>query len=615
MVSDRSPIESSFNNTKYDRGGTVNPQIFDLIKADLPIGLFIVLPDNEGVLMNPWLTELLEIPINRPGRIPYRKFFDHLVVWSNDPEITRINLEKKISRIQENPSINISSRTNGEAYYVLTLFPASIASASFEFGGVLFDNSLNKSNLDLRLKVLGDQFQKSRKLSASAGGNLDALAANVHIWNDEIVDDFLFDTRDQLQTLNGHLDLVLNLINVLSSRSVFPESVNIKEFLEGTIDAYPQVDLHILDAAILDDPLFFLYLDPSLTRLALSYLIDQIISKSLSDQAIDLIVDQIDEMIRVRIQGGRTLPLPGLDGVKDDGMQIPFEPEVHLAESIISALGGEVRLGRNPIEQGAGIGVTILLPKVAGQIKSGSDEWKIAPSGGGVGRILLAESQVEYQLSIGEALRKLGYRVDLAVEGNTALDMVQRINPDAVVTARNLSGTDGLLLTQGIRRWSAVPVIMLSSRTGPDDLARAFEAGVDDYIKKPFLMDELIFRLKANLRRYLSNNQSIIPEIYNSGVIRIDYSTRQVWRRGVPVQLTPIEYNLLVYMTRQRKQIMTYEQLLERVWDGPEKGSRQGLFVHVSRLRDKIESDPDNPLIITNKWGVGYEFNPDAVDN
>jgi len=590
MVSDRSPIESSFNNTKKDRGGTVNPQIFDLIKADLPIGLFLVLPDKEGVLMNPWLTELLEIPIDRPGRIPYRKFFDHLVVWSNDPEITRINLEKKITRIQENPSINISSRAIREAYYVLTLFPASIASASFEFGGVLFDNSLNKENLDLRMKVLGDQFQKSRKLSASAGGNLDALTANVHIWNDEIVDDYL--------------------INVLSSRSVFPEAVNIKEFLEGTIDTYPQVDLHILDAAILDDPLFFLYLDPSLTRLALSYLIDQIISRSLSDQVIDLIVDQIDEMIRIRIQGGRTLPLPGLDGVKDNVRQVPFEPEVHLAESIISALGGEVRLGRNPIEQGAGIGVTILLPKVAGQIKSSSDESKISPSGDGVGRILLAESQVEYQLSIGEALRKLGYRVDLAVEGNTALDMVQRINPDAVVTARNLTGTDGLLLTQGIRRWSDVPVIMLSSRTGQDDLARAYEAGVDDYIKKPFLMDELIFRLKSNLRRYLTSNQSIIPEIYNSGVIRIDYSTRQVWRRGVPVQLTPIEYNLLVYMTRQRKQIMTYEQLLERVWDGPEKGSRQGLFVHVSRLRDKIESDPDNPLIITNKWGVGYEFNP-----
>jgi DNA-binding response OmpR family regulator len=188
--------------------------------------------------------------------------------------------------------------------------------------------------------------------------------------------------------------------------------------------------------------------------------------------------------------------------------------------------------------------------------------------------------------------------------------MVQRINPDAVVIDRNLPGMNGLIVVQGIRRWSPVPVIMLSSRAGPDDLVQAFQSGVDDYIKKPFLMDELILRLDACLKRAQSSYRAIIPEIYQSGDIRINYSTRQVWRKGVPVELTPLEYNLLVYMSQQGQQIMPYEQLLERVWEGPEKGTRQGLFVHVRRLREKIEADPEKPQIITNKWGVGYTFSP-----
>jgi two-component system KDP operon response regulator KdpE len=151
---------------------------------------------------------------------------------------------------------------------------------------------------------------------------------------------------------------------------------------------------------------------------------------------------------------------------------------------------------------------------------------------------------------------------------------------------------------------------MLSASSRSDDLVQAFKAGVDDYLIKPFLIEEIILRLRSIIRRSEGSVQGTIPDIYYSGDIRIDYSLGQVWRKGNPVHLTPIEYNLLVYMTRQGKQIMTYDQLLDRVWEGPEKGSRQGLFVHVRRLREKIETDPKKPRIILNKWGVGYEFNP-----
>jgi two-component system KDP operon response regulator KdpE len=169
---------------------------------------------------------------------------------------------------------------------------------------------------------------------------------------------------------------------------------------------------------------------------------------------------------------------------------------------------------------------------------------------------------------------------------------------------------DGLLVTQGVRRWSAVPIIMISMRDSMDDLLYAYRLGVDDYLQKPFLIEELLAKVQVSLSRQEAARQSIAPEIYQEGSIRIDRGNRQVWVRGHLVQLTPTEYNLLVYLSRQGRQIIPYELLLEHVWEGPEKGTRQGLFVHVKRLREKIEVDPKNPQILGNKWGVGYVFNP-----
>ena len=160
----------------------------------------------------------------------------------------------------------------------------------------------------------------------------------------QAVDDFLFEARDQLHDLNDNLDLVLNYINVIHAKAVFPETINFRDFLEDITCDYSQVELRMEDGDDFDTSAVNLYLDPALSRLAFNYLIAEILSKTLSDQTIDIIGDQDNDRVRIRIKGGRTLPLPGLNAFDEDSSLSPLSPEVHLAQSIITALGGEVRL-------------------------------------------------------------------------------------------------------------------------------------------------------------------------------------------------------------------------------------------------------------------------------
>jgi DNA-binding response OmpR family regulator len=138
----------------------------------------------------------------------------------------------------------------------------------------------------------------------------------------------------------------------------------------------------------------------------------------------------------------------------------------------------------------------------------------------------------------------------------------------------------------------------------------ALEAGADDHIGKPYRLEELLARLEALLRRAGGAEQQG-ADIFQSRDLRIDYGARLVWVRGEQLSLTPIEYTLLETLSRHQNQVLSYQQLIERAWEGPDQGTRQGLFVHISRLREKIERDPENPVLIKNRWGVGYVLGAD----
>jgi two-component system KDP operon response regulator KdpE len=174
----------------------------------------------------------------------------------------------------------------------------------------------------------------------------------------------------------------------------------------------------------------------------------------------------------------------------------------------------------------------------------------------------------------------------------------------------HLPDLDGLSVCRDIRRWSNVPILMLTSKTSQEDLIAALDAGADDYLTKPFQRPELLARMRALIRR---GGQGKLDarngDRFRAEGMVIDYPQRQVWRGGDLIDLTPTEFDLLAFLSRHRNQVLSHEQLIGHVWGGM-RGTRHTLFVHINRLRNKIEPDPQSPRFIVTRWGVGYVFLP-----
>ena len=581
------------------------------LRRELPAGLFYLDALAGAMHINPKLLEYLRLEQMPISPILEEYFWSRLESLGEDPGLAHLSVQDARIRLEKEQNSNFRlGLGNGKSLEIRLFKMNDERSDEQTYGGIVLDLTDERAAYLRQVKMLEVMSVQARKANASAKGNLDALADNLHIWSPDILDEFLFDVKDQLEQVNQSLDLMLNLIQAFDGVPVFSDTVNLIELIKEIINDDKQVEYRLIEGQEQKTILPLSYIDPALTRLALQYLMKEIAISNPRGKPVDVSLVIGDYDLIIKLESPRTLPLPGLSPEQNETILEDKNIRIFLAKKIIKAQGGSITLLKETPEFEGVSSIEIRFPSAAmPQVPQKSDSLPIEKRNA-EGRILVAESQTEYQIQLKDTLQEAGYRVDLALDGSSALDMAQAINPDLVIVARNLPGLDGLLVTQGIRRWSAIPIIMVSERTDPGDLLYAYQLGVDDYLRKPVSTPELLARAQVCLRRSENARRPLSPDIFLSNLIRLDYSTRQVWIRGNPVDLTPIEYNLLVFMSRQGKQIMPYEQLLDSVWEGPEKGTRQGLFVHVKRLREKIEVDPKNPKIINNKWGVGYVFNP-----
>ena len=221
-------------------------------------------------------------------------------------------------------------------------------------------------------------------------------------------------------------------------------------------------------------------------------------------------------------------------------------------------------------------------------------------------KILVADDEPKIRMFIRANLEARGYEVHLAQDGIEAIEMAEGILPDVIILDVNMPRMDGIEACRRIRQWADMPIIILSVRGDEKDKVRALEEGADDYVTKPFGVEELIARIRVALRR--SAGPTIAGPIFTAGDLEVDLSRRVVKRRGQIIKLTQTEYELLAYLVSHHDKVLTHKELLHNVW-GPEYGEeREYVRVFIGQLRRKIEDDLSNPRFIVTESRIGYRF-------
>jgi two-component system, OmpR family, KDP operon response regulator KdpE len=221
--------------------------------------------------------------------------------------------------------------------------------------------------------------------------------------------------------------------------------------------------------------------------------------------------------------------------------------------------------------------------------------------------VLVVDDEAPIQRALSANLKARGYEVHMAGTGEHALQLAARHHPDVVVLDLGLPGIGGIEVVRGLRGWTKVPIIILSARGAETDKVAALDAGADDYVSKPFGMDELLARLRAAVRRIAPAGDEVAN--VETDEFRIDLADKRVTgRNGTTIRLTPTEWSLLEVLVRNAGRLVTQKQLLQEVW-GPEYGAESNyLRVHMAHLRRKLEPSPSQPRYLITEPGMGYRF-------
>jgi two-component system KDP operon response regulator KdpE len=223
-----------------------------------------------------------------------------------------------------------------------------------------------------------------------------------------------------------------------------------------------------------------------------------------------------------------------------------------------------------------------------------------------VTRVLIVDDERALLQALAINLRARKYEVTAVSDGTAALAAAASNPPDVVVLDLGLPDMDGKTVIEGLRGWSAAPIIVLSARTGQDDKVVALDAGADDYMTKPFGMDELLARLRAALRRSGADPDAPVVE---TSSFSIDLAAKRAsLSDGTPVRLTPTEWHLLEVLMRHEGKLVPHRDLLQEVWGPAYETESNYLRVYVAQLRRKLERDPAHPRHLITEPGMGYRF-------
>ena len=228
-------------------------------------------------------------------------------------------------------------------------------------------------------------------------------------------------------------------------------------------------------------------------------------------------------------------------------------------------------------------------------------------------RILIVEDEESYREPLVYQLTREGYDVSAAATGEEGLELFTKGGIDLVLLDLMLPGIDGTALCRRIREQSRVPIIMLTAKTAEIDKVVGLEIGADDYVTKPFNPLELVARVKSQLRRYTTLSSTPSGDaVYEAGGLVINDELKKVTVDGEEVKLTPIEYNILLLLMKNKGKVFSISQIYEEIWNEEAIGADNTVAVHIRHIREKIEINPKEPRYLKVVWGVGYKIEAGA---
>ena len=222
-------------------------------------------------------------------------------------------------------------------------------------------------------------------------------------------------------------------------------------------------------------------------------------------------------------------------------------------------------------------------------------------------RVLVVDDEPQIVRALVINLKARKYEVDAAPDGATALQLAAARHPDVVVLDLGLPDMDGVEVIRGLRGWTRVPILVLSARHSSDEKVEALDAGADDYVTKPFGMDEFLARLRAAVRRGTAASVPDEPVVETSS-FTVDLVAKKVTKSDVEVHLTPTEWGMLEMLVRNRGKLVGREELLKEVWGPAYAKETHYLRVYLAQLRRKLEDDPSHPKHLLTEAGMGYRF-------
>jgi two-component system KDP operon response regulator KdpE len=222
-------------------------------------------------------------------------------------------------------------------------------------------------------------------------------------------------------------------------------------------------------------------------------------------------------------------------------------------------------------------------------------------------RILVVDDEPQIRRTLEINLAARGYEVDQAATGELALDLAARRNPDLVILDLGLPGIDGVTVVQSLREWSKVPVLVLSARDTERAKVAALDAGADDYVTKPFGMDELVARVRAALRRAAPPEEELVV---TTDAFTVDLTAKRIIRDEAEVRMTPTQWHLVEVLVQNRGRLVTQRQLLHEVWGPAYSDETHYLRVFLAQIRRKLEPEPSRPRHFITEPGMGYRFEP-----